>query len=91
MKPNYRAALDLALDSAKAHGEESDPDHEVGDLLELIEALWRHLPEREKMIALLEYGDGREAWDTAIRKALDADAPDTIDATGPTVRVRRRR
>jgi hypothetical protein len=65
-----REALDLALASASAHGAESDPEHETGDLLELIEALFRNMTPEQQRTALLEYGDGRAWWgDDAERRA----------------------
>lgn len=57
-----RVALDLALASAKAHGEQSDPDHETGDLLELVEALYAEMNEEQRKRALMKYGEGREWW-----------------------------
>lgn len=57
-----RAALDLAIDSAKVHGQVSDPDHEVGDLLDLVEALYKHAPEAARKAALLEYGEEKSLW-----------------------------
>jgi hypothetical protein len=57
-----RAALDVALDSAHQHGLDSDPDHEVGDLLELVEALYKYMPEESRREALLDYAEGRELW-----------------------------
>lgn len=60
--PTTRPALDIALASAKAHGEQSEPDHEVGDLLELIEALYAEMGEDQRKRALAKYGEGREWW-----------------------------
>lgn len=37
--------LERVLDAARRHGDESEPDHEVGDLLELLRALWPRVPE----------------------------------------------
>lgn len=65
-----REALDVALECAKAHGEQSEPDMEVGDLLELIEALFKHAPEDARRAALLEYADGREIWSEGYSKRL---------------------
>jgi hypothetical protein len=53
-------ALELALKSARWHGEESDLDHEVGDLHELIFALWKELPDAARRRALLEYGETKD-------------------------------
>jgi hypothetical protein len=64
-------ALQIALNSASEHGAESDPDHEVGDLLELIETLWRHLSPDQQRAALLDYGEGRELWSPTMTRRLE--------------------
>lgn len=62
--------LDTAIDAAKMHGEEDDPDMEVGDLLELIEALYKHAPESARRKALLAYGEGKDLWSEGYAKEL---------------------
>jgi hypothetical protein len=64
-KSPARRALDIALDSAQAHGEQSEPDHEVGDLLELIEALYAEMTYPQRRRALTLYGKGRTWWGPA--------------------------
>lgn len=45
--------LDRILAAAKAHGEDDDPDHEVGDLQEVLRAAWsRMTPEQRLMLTL---------------------------------------
>jgi hypothetical protein len=46
------AWIEHAIDSAKRHGEDSDPDHEVGDLQELARMMWRAMetPARTSVI-----------------------------------------
>lgn len=61
--PATRKALDLALESARAHGEQSDPEHEAGDLAELVEALFAEMTEAQRKRALTKYGDGRTFWE----------------------------
>lgn len=41
MKPDPR--LESLLSAAREHGEEGDPDHEVGDLTDLVIACWARL------------------------------------------------
>ena len=60
--PATRKALDLALDSARVHGEQSEPDHEAGDLAELVEALFAEMTEDQRKRALAKYGEGRSYW-----------------------------
>lgn len=35
--------LEELLTAAREHGEEGEPEHEVGDLTALVEACWAHL------------------------------------------------
>ena len=35
-----------ALDAARNHGMESEPDHEIGDLQDLLFELWKHTSKR---------------------------------------------
>lgn len=41
MEPDPR--LESLLSAAREHGEEGDPDHEVGDLTDLVMACWARL------------------------------------------------
>ena len=34
--------IEELMAKAKQHGEDSEPDHEVGDLQDLLRLLWRH-------------------------------------------------
>lgn len=34
------AHVEQLIDAAQAHGEESEPDHEVGDLQDLVRSCW---------------------------------------------------
>jgi hypothetical protein len=43
----YQDLQDL-LDAAQRHGEESDPDHEVGDLQDILRDLWPKLSLRAR-------------------------------------------
>lgn len=40
--------LDTLLAAAQAHGEESDPDHEVGDLQDMLAATWELLSQNAR-------------------------------------------
>lgn len=43
--------LEGILDAAKAHGEEGEPDHEVGDLQDVLRAAWTMMsPDQRKML-----------------------------------------
>lgn len=48
--------IDKVLEAATAHGEASEPDHEVGDLQQALRTAWELLGpvEREKFIASYE-------------------------------------
>jgi hypothetical protein len=49
--------LEELLAAAKAHGDESEPDHEVGDLLGLIASCWQRLtPDQQREV----YGEHQE-------------------------------
>lgn len=36
--------IETLISAAEAHGEDSDPGHEVGDLQDLLRLAWKHLP-----------------------------------------------
>jgi hypothetical protein len=40
--------VELVLISAQTHGEESEPDHEVGDLQDALRLMWKHLPPQQR-------------------------------------------
>ena len=40
--------LERILDAAQHHGEDSEPDHEVGDLQEVLRAMWPLVPARDR-------------------------------------------
>lgn len=42
------------LDAAQAHGEQSDHDHEVGDLQEVVRILWKLVPATKKYSAMAD-------------------------------------
>lgn len=35
--------IEFYIHAAQTHGEDSDPDHEVGDLQDLLREAWRHM------------------------------------------------
>ena len=47
--------LDKLLASAKAHGENSEPDHEVGDLQDALRIAWDLLDEAKRRELLRRY------------------------------------
>lgn len=40
--------IEQVLDAAQRHGEQSEPDHEVGDLQEIVRALWAMLSPEQR-------------------------------------------
>ncbi len=42
--PEIVGFVELSLEAAERHGQDSDPDHEIGDLQQLVALLWEHLP-----------------------------------------------
>lgn len=50
-------ALQELLDAARRHGERSDPEHEVGDLQDLLTACWKRLAPRDRL------GVVKESWE----------------------------
>lgn len=45
---NFEPLEDL-IDAAKQHGEDSEPDHEVGDLQDLLRAMWELLTPEQRL------------------------------------------
>lgn len=41
--------LEKLIDAAKSHGEESEPDHEVGDLQDYLRAMWELLTPQQRL------------------------------------------
>jgi hypothetical protein len=41
-------SLQRILDAARRHGEESDPDHETGDLIDVLRAVWPLVPPNQR-------------------------------------------
>lgn len=60
------ASLEALIRSASRHGEESEPDHEAGDLIEYLRALWIRMSDDERQALM--------AGETA-RELLKTDAP----------------
>lgn len=54
--------LERLLKAAAAHGRESDPDHEVGDLQDILRSAWRTMsPEQRKKVSA-EYAQLPRDW-----------------------------
>jgi len=53
--------LDQILDAAKRHGEEGDPDHEVGDLQIALKLAWAALPANARAKVHAEYFEDEKA------------------------------
>lgn len=54
--------LEALLEAAEAHGRESDPDHEVGDLQDLVRACWARLPEADRAALHEDFSDALRLW-----------------------------
>ncbi len=50
------------IESAKAHGGEGEPDHEVGDLQELIWSLWDEMTPAQRLAALAKHAGSHTLW-----------------------------
>jgi hypothetical protein len=49
--------------AAEEHGNDSDPDHEVGDLQMLANFLWQYMPEEARK-AFLNSEEAKDLWET---------------------------
>lgn len=58
--------LERVLEAAQAHGEEDDPEHEIGDLQGVIHAMWSVLTDdqKETVLAHDDVRDVLETWGT---------------------------
>lgn len=67
--------VDELLKAATQHGEDSEPDHEVGDLQEFLRAIWSVLdePKRQQIFAL-----------DAVRETYAGATGDQLPAAAPT-------
>jgi len=54
--------LDQLLDAAEAHGKESEPDHEVGDLRDMLLSCWNRLSHAQRREVYGEHGDLVTEW-----------------------------
>jgi hypothetical protein len=52
--------IEVVLEAAKLHGEDSDPDHEVGDLQDFARLCWKRLTPDQKREAFEEYFSDHE-------------------------------
>lgn len=59
---NHADLLDQLIASASAHGEQSDPDHEVGDLLDILRAVWPKLTAKAQRDIFEQFKDRVEEW-----------------------------
>lgn len=60
--PTLDEYLDLILAAAEIHGEEGDPEHEIGDLQEVIYAMWKVLSEEQKVVVVASTADLVDTW-----------------------------
>ena len=59
--------LDRLLDAAEAHGKESEPEHEAGDLRDILLSCWQRLSSAQRRAIYDEHRDLVAEW-------LDGDA-----------------
>lgn len=45
------------ISAAQEHGLQSEPDHEVGDLQEILRTAWELLPENKRGVLIQEHSD----------------------------------
>jgi hypothetical protein len=48
--------------AARIHGQESDPEHEVGDLQDALRLAFKYLPEDQQEQVLEELAEYNETW-----------------------------
>lgn len=54
--------LEMMLTSARRHGEESEPDTEVGDLQALVRMLWAAASEKTRVAVAKQFSDECGDW-----------------------------
>lgn len=54
--------LNQLLAAAEAHGAESEPDHEVGDLQQVLYSCWKRLTPEQQLEVFDEHKDMVAAW-----------------------------
>lgn len=74
----HHKGLDLILSAAKAHGENSEPDHEVGDLQAVLRAAWEIMTPGQRA-ALLS--------DPRVAEQLESELPEGDDGTPGNERI----
>lgn len=52
--------LERLLSEAKRHGQESDPDHEVGDLQDILRECWERLSEAQAKTVFEKFDSARK-------------------------------
>jgi hypothetical protein len=60
--PTLDEYLDLILAAAEIHGEEADPEHEVGDLQEVIYEMWSVLTDDQKAVVVASTAELVDTW-----------------------------
>ncbi len=62
--PTLDEYLDRILEAAQAHGEDDDPEHEVGDLQGIIHTMWGVLSDEQKAVVVASTADLLDEWGT---------------------------
>ncbi len=60
--PSPDPLLDALLTAAATHGRESDPDHEVGDLQDILRTAWAHLTPVQRRAVFAQHEDLVTDW-----------------------------
>jgi len=65
-----KTGVELVIEAARLHGENSDPDHEVGDLQDALRLMWDMLPSTKK-IAFMEHESTIERLEQELPEGVD--------------------
>jgi len=54
--------IEQIIAAARAHGEDSEPDHEVGDLQEVLRACWSTMTQKARLSVAAKFADLVDDW-----------------------------
>lgn len=55
-------SIDIILEAARRHGEQSEPDHEVGDLQDALRICWKLMTPTQREQMAHDHGDSLLMW-----------------------------
>jgi hypothetical protein len=61
-KQHPATGVERLIDAARAHGELSEPDHEVGDLQEILRVCWQQLNVFQQTAVLANFASLVDDW-----------------------------